>query len=273
MILKIYLFKLHQNNMAIAFLLNTQSEIFKSKRTAAFWLTIVGAVIIPLVLTIGYNIYPKEFANEFKPDAWATHLNNVWQGAAALLLPLYVILVTSLMVQIEYRNNTWKQVYASPRTYADVFFSKFLVINLMIIACFVLFNLFIILSGYISGILHPESYNFTKEPIPLVKMVKISSKLYLSVLAISAIQYWLSLRFKNFIASIGIGAALFIIGLVLIEWPKNIYYPYVYTALTYFKDLRKGNTVTSNHEIYSLIWFGGVLLLSFLDTVNRKERG
>lgn len=273
MILKIYLFKLHPNNMTIAFFLNTKSEILKSKRTLAFWLTILGAVVIPLVLSLAYNIYAKEFAKDFKVDPWSTHMNNVWQAAAALLLPMYVILVTSLIVQIEYRNNTWKQVYASPRTYADVYFSKFLVINMMIISCFILFNLLIILSGFIAGLIHPDVYSFNREPIPFAKMFRFSAKLYMSILAISAIQYWLSLRFRNFIAAIGIGLGLFITGLLIIEWPKSIYYPYVYTGLTYFNDLRKGITSTSKHEIYSLIWFGVVLLLGFLDTVKRKERG
>jgi hypothetical protein len=259
--------------MAIAFLLNTKSEIFKTKRTLAFWLTIIGAVVIPLVLSLGYNIYAKEFAEDLKLDPWSKHMNNVWQGAAALLLPMYVILVTSLVVQIEYRNNTWKQVYASPRTYADVYFSKFLVINMMIISCFILFNLLIILSGYITGLIHPDVFSFNREPIPLAKMFRFSAKLYMSILAISAIQYWLSLRFKNFIAAIGIGLALFIAGLLVIEWPKSVYNPYVYTALTYFKDLRKGITGTSEHELYSLIWFGAVLILGFVDTVKRKERG
>lgn len=259
--------------MAIAFFLNTKSEILKSKRTLAFWLTIIGAVVIPLVLSLGYNIYAKEFAQDLKVDPWVKHMDNVWQGAAALLLPMYVILVTSLIVQIEYRNNTWKQVYASPRTYADVYFSKFLVINLMIISCFLFFNLLIILSGYITGLIHPDEYSFTREPIPFAKMFRLSSKLYISILAMSAIQYWLSLRFKNFIAAIGIGLGLFITGIFLIEWPKAIYYPYAYTALTYFKDLRKDPAGTSRLEIYSLIWFAVVLMLGFLDTVKRKERG
>lgn len=128
-----------------------------------------------------------------------------------------------------------------------------------------------IFSGYITGLTHPDVLSFNREPISLAIMFSFSTKLYISILAISAIQYWLSLRFKNFIAAIGIGLGLFIAGLLLMEWPKTIYYPYSYTGLTYFKDLRKGITGTSKHEIYSLFWFGVVLMLGFVDTVKRRE--
>jgi hypothetical protein len=259
--------------MSATFLINTKAEVFKTRRTAAFWLTIAGAFFIPVLYTVAYIAKPDVFGPELSKNTWITHIERSWQAAAAFLLPMYVILLTSLMVQIEYRNNTWKQVYASPRSYADVYFSKFLVIQLMILSCFFLFDLGIVMSGYIAELAHPKVYKFDETEFPLQRLAYRSSKLYMSILAITAIQYWMSLRIKNYIAPLGIGMVLLIGGLIAFEWDKIIYFPYAYTALTYFKDQAKAGSTPNSHELYSLFWFTGVLLLGFWDTVKRKERG
>jgi hypothetical protein len=98
-----------------------------------------------------------------------------------------------------------------------------------------------------------------------------TGKQYIAVLAMTAIQYWMSLRMRNYIAPLGIGLALIIIGIIILPWSKVIYFPYAYTAVTFFKN--KGSNGLADHEIYSLVWFGVVLSLAFWDTVNRKERG
>ncbi|WP_315817522.1 hypothetical protein [Paraflavitalea speifideaquila] len=64
--------------------------------------------------------------------------------------------------------------------------------------------------------------------------------MYVSILAVTVIQYWISLRLKNYIAPVGIGLALLITGLVVIQWEHIRYYPFAYTMLTYFTDLNKG---------------------------------
>ena len=259
--------------MAATFLMNTSAEILKTRKTAAFWLTIIGAFFIPFVLTLTYLFRPDVFGPMYAKQPWLAHIARSWEAAAAFLIPMYVILVTSLMVQIEYRNNTWKQVYASPRSYADIYFSKMLVIQLMILACFLLYNVGILSSAYIAELVHPSVYKFDEVSIPVERMWTITSKLYISTLAITAIQYWVSLRVKNYIAPLGIGLALLIVGLMAIQWDKIIYYPFAYTALSYFKNIDEPTKGIQNLEFYSLTWFAVVLMLGFWDTVKRKERG
>lgn len=101
-------------------------------------------------------------------------------------------------------------------------------------------------------------------------MLFVSARMYVALLAMTVIQYWLSLRLRNYIAPVGIGLALLITGIMIMKWEKIFYYPYAYTALTYFRELNQGSM---KHLHYSYIWFAGVLLLSFWDTVQRKERG
>lgn len=50
-----------------------------------------------------------------------------------VFLPLFVILLCTLLPQIEYRNNTWKQVFDSSQTKEAVFLARFLNINRLIL--------------------------------------------------------------------------------------------------------------------------------------------
>lgn len=252
------------------FLINTKTELWKCRRTAAYWITIAGSVFIPLVIMTTYIARPDQFAPRFEHDGWLKHINNTWKSAAAFLLPMFVIMVSSLVVQIEYRNNTWKQVYASPRSLADIFFSKFVIIHLLIISCFVLFALFTLVAAYIANLAHAR-YPFLSTPVPWKSLLMLISKQYIAILAMTSFQYWLSLRIRNYIAPMGIGLALLITGLIILDWEKIIYYPYAYTAVTFFRD--KGSNGIANHEIYSLVWFVVILALAFWDTVYRKEKG
>jgi hypothetical protein len=87
----------------------------------------------------------------------------------------------------------------------------------------------------------------------------------------TSIQYWLSLRMRNYIGPLGIGLALVIIGIMILKWSKVIYYPYAYTAVTFFRTPESNGL--AKHEVYSLVWFAVVLVLAFFDTARRKERG
>lgn len=259
--------------MTVSFFTNTKSEWLKTKRTAAMWLTLAGATFIPILFSLIYLFKPDHFIKELAADPWRFHIFQSWQAASVFLLPMYVILTTSLIVQIEYRNNTWKQLYCSPRSYADIYFSKFIVVQAMILSCFILFTIFLVLSGYFTSLLNAQ-YHFTQNAIPWRRLLLLSVKLYISSLAITSIQYWLSLRLKNYITPLGIGLALLITGIILLRWEKIYYYPYAYTALTFFRGNNpEANPGLGKNEWFSIGWFGLILLLGFIDTIRKKEHG
>jgi hypothetical protein len=258
--------------MVASFVSNTKAEFLKSKRTAAFWLTIVGAAFVPVINFIGLVARPDHFVRVFKDKPWQHIIGENWQAATLFILPMYVILVTSLVVQIEFRNNTWKQVYTLPRTLADIFFSRFIVIQALILLCFILFNASIILASYGANLVHKQ-YTFFDQAIPWKRLFLISVKTYFSVLAITSIQYWLSLRFRNFIIPMGIGLGLLITGLILHSWNRLYYYPYMYPAISFLPNFEKIPGFVFKAQLFNVIWFVTVLLIGFFDLVQRKEKG
>lgn len=258
--------------MVASFILNTKAEFLKSRRTAAFWLTVVGAAFVPIVSSIRLLARPDHFIPVFKKDPWQRIISDNWQAGSFFLLPMFVILVTSLVVQIEYKNNTWKQVYASPRSMADIFMSRFIVIHTLILLAFILFDAFIVVTA--CGVnLFQKGYHFFDNPVPWKTLFALTTKLYFSILAITSIQYWLSLRFRNFIIPVGIGLALLITGFMIHQWEQLYYYPYMYPLIFFVPDFQKKAGFINNTQVFDLIWFTVVLLIAFWDMATRREKG
>ena len=253
-------------------ILNTNAEFLKIRRTNAIWLTLAGAAFIPTVNFLKLVSRPDIFVPKTKADPWAFMLNDNWAPGATLFLPIYVILVISLVTQIEYTNNTWKQVYASPRSYADIYFSKFFVMSSLVLLWIVLLSFFIIAAGYVVETAN-SNYVFTGHRIPWKQLSTIAIKMFASILGIAALQYWLSLWFKSFVIPIGIGMALLTGGFMIRQWEYISYYPYMQSMLVYFPNpgMEDGplNKAILNSVVESVI----VLGLGFYHICIRKEKG
>lgn len=264
----------------MSFIASTEAELLKTKRSAAFWLSIVGAALIPFVLFLVYFFKPEGAIRNLKLSPWEIHFAMGCQIMNSFLFPMYIILICTLIPQIEYRNNTWKQVFSSPQSYGTIYFSKFLSIHIMIVFFYFMFNIFMILSAVVANLLN-TGFNFFDQSIALGTLLKLNVKTYISILAISAIQYCLSLRFKNFITPVGVGLAL-LIGSVIalnLSWEHIDKMPYAYPVRTLdFMIETKSKMIQrryflENHEWNSIGYFIAFTAIGFLDMRYRKEKG
>ena len=111
--------------------ISLRSEILKTRRTAAFYLAFITGIfgmVICLLDFISDGIPPDSRAIVF--DVMMT---DKFQVSSFLMFPLFIILSCTLLPQIEYKNNAWKQVLASPQPKWMVFVSKFLTIQVLIV--------------------------------------------------------------------------------------------------------------------------------------------
>ena len=252
------------------FIYSLQSEWLKTKRSMSFWLSIIGGFFIPLIYLIGF-IYNHSSINKYDAEMniWITLFNRSWQNMAAFLLPMGVILASSLITQMEYKNNTWKQLHTTPQSFTTIYFAKLTVIILMTIQFFVFFNIGIILSGIIPCLIFDG--NFSIQPIPIIYFIKENAKYFISCLPIIALQYLISLRFKNFLIPIGIGLFALIGTLIAFSW-KHIYLsPFSYGIL----NLSKGKEIPIHLSIYwlALIYFSIIMTISYYMYIFKKEKG
>lgn len=207
------------------------------------------------------------------PQFWEKIFSNCWQLMSLLLLPMGVILATSLITQLEFRNNTWKQLHTTPQHLTIIFATKLAVILIMLLQLFLLFNIGIYLAGvvphFLFGIAVPQ------QAFPLDFFLKKNALFFIDCLPIVALQYLISLQFKNFLVPLSVGIGMLIASLMAVEWQHGYIVPYTYCPLNFFS-LRNTETSISqnvNIHIWALGYFALFTIISYTLYVMQKEKG
>jgi hypothetical protein len=254
--------------------ISLRSEFTKTKRSPIWILTFVAALLAPALMLLAISEthdggQPSDDIRRMAKGAWDYYY---YQGTGILsfvFLPMFVILTSTLLPQIEYRNHTWKQVLASPLSYGKLYISKFLIFQLVIIVFMIASIAFIALSGVISAILNPK-FNFYAHPLDWGKMLLAISKAYVATLGLSAIQFWMGLRFKSFLIPMGVGVTCFILGMInMVGYPviDAAKFPFNYSGFIYIKE-----SALKVQEVLwlSMAYMAGVLIIGFLDFRYKK---
>ena len=260
--------------MTFTFIHSIQSELLKTKRSVALWLTVIGGFFIPAIrlyysLT-HHNPDPKKVIGEI----WVKHFMLNWQYMAYLLLPMGVILASSLITQIEYRNNTWKQLHTTPQPLTIIFFTKIIVILILLLQFFVFFNIGVLLSGFILGIVYND-LPFLNQEIPILLFFVLNIKLFIGCLPVIGLQYLLSLYFKNYLVPIGTGLLFFIGSLIGARWEYAFLLCYNYCGVIFDSISMRTSPVAVkfNVYLYSICFFLIFTFISYMLYLTKKEKG
>jgi hypothetical protein len=252
-------------------LTSLRCEILKTKRTASFYLTIVAAGFAPLMTLLDIMIGEGIPASERKTFLNALFLDK-FQMAGLLAFPIFLILICTLLPQTEYKNNTWKQVLTSPQSKWNVFVVKFINIQLLAFAFFVINLVFTFICAIVVHFKNPSLALFN-QPVHAYDIAMLRINTYVVLLSLCAIQYWLGLRFKNFIIPIAIGVALYFAGTLLVMQlqQKNILYlPY---TMFLYNGLPEYTPYVSGLNWYSLAYTLVFLAIGFLSFRKKKMIG
>jgi hypothetical protein len=261
--------------MNIALVDAFRSEWLKKKNSLAVWLVLCGSLFTPAIVTVARLVQHDRLAalyaaNDFWPSLW----RSSWESMAIFFLPLCAILATSLLTQIEYRNNAWKQVHTLPLSLAHVFFSKLAVVFVMLGQFFVLFNVGIWLSGIVPYVLLP-GVPFPPEPIPLADFIRQDAMYFVDCLPIVALQYALGLRFGNFLVSVGIGFLAWVGALAALSWKYGYLVPYTYVMLDYLRRLPASKAVIPDADIhlFAIGYFLAFIAIGYGMFVSQRQKG
>lgn len=252
-------------NLAISL----QSEIAKTKRTAAVYFTLIGAGVVPFIFLVNAisDGLPEEASKNKGALATMFKMSSEMTGLA--IFPLFVVLVCTLLPQIEYRNNTWKQVLTSPQTKLNVFIAKFLNIQLLMLTFLVASHFFMWVAVIAIHFIIPKM-DLLHQPLNGYKILLNNINSYLTILAVSAIQFWIGLRFKNFLVPIAIGLVLWITGMLMkYEYHSHsaVYFPYSFHTFAFHA---KSKSQLEQVEWTSLGVAVFFLLLGFMDFRRRR---
>lgn len=257
------------------FIHSFQSEWLKKKRSLASWIVIVGGFFTPIIIIIARLVQHNKLMPIYTDaDFWKLLWKNSWESMAIFLLPLGVILSTSLITQIEYKNNTWKQLHTLPLKLTTIFYAKLSVIIIMMLQFFIFFNIGIYLSALIPYLLI-SGVPYPKTPIPLDFFLKENILYFIDCLPIIALQYLLALKFKNFLVSVGVGFVLWVGALASLPWKFGFIVPYTYCTFNYLKDSKGGKVVlpTVNIHYFAIFYFVIFTVLSYILYITKNEKG
>lgn len=248
-----------------------QSEWIKKRRSAASWLTLVGGLFVPAILTCVRLIqHTKTLQINSSDEVWNTLFNQCWQFMAILLLPMGIILAASLITQIEFRNNTWKQLHTTPQSLSTIFWAKLCVVVIMLIQFFVLLNVGIFISGILPALVY-QDVPFPRQDFPWLYFLQDNSKFFIECLPILAIQYMLSLHIRNFMIPIGIGIALLLASMIALSWKYGYVLPYTYCSLQY---MANDSRIDSSVNIYAwaISYFTVFTLINYVLYLNNGQK-
>jgi hypothetical protein len=244
------------------------SEILKTKRTAAFYLTLISAAPIPAIFLLNVLTGGSDLKTISKDP-----INVIFEIGAerngVLFFPMFVILICTMLPQIEYRNHTWKQVFAAPITKGNLFLAKLLNMNLLILLFLISSIVFMLVAVVVTHIAHP-SLNILNHPFNASKLLVRTVNTYVTMLAICSMQFWLGLRFRNFIAPVGIGIALWFTGMMMMfEFKSSMveFFPYAFYLFPYMQEHQlKMPQVALISAGYAIVF----LSLAFVDFKSKK---
>ncbi|MCY0991007.1 ABC transporter permease [Nannocystis sp. ILAH1] len=250
-------------------------EWLKKRRSLGAWLVVAGAFFTPGIVTLARLIRREHLPTLYAaPEFWTSLWRSSWESMAVFFVPMAAILTTSLVVQIEVRNNCWKQVHALPLEPHTIFLAKFAVIVLMLVQFFLLFDLGIYLSALlpwllVAGVPYPQA------SLPLGTFVGDTALYFVDCLPIVAAQYLMSLRFANFLAPIGIGFLAWVGALGVLSWQHANLVPYAYTMLDYLGDNPAARTTapTSGLQLFALAWFVLLTVAGYVLFATRTHKG
>jgi len=250
----------------MSILVSVRSETVKLKRTLCIYICLAAAVFGPFMTFIeNLDVGP----NSKLGVSWTEYFMEGHETLSFALLPLYVILTCTLLLQIEYRDNTWKQLISSPQKLLHIFLSKFIVFQLTILAFMVGHLIFQGIAAWITEMIRSDLYD---GKFDIRKILIANTQVYILVLGMTAIQYRLAFRFKSFIASLAIGFALWFTGALIafeFKWGMVEYYPYAFTLLGAWQKY-KANVVT--YQWYSIITALVFLGIGYAEFSRKKIR-
>ncbi len=176
------------------------AESLKLKRTLALRL----AVGTPLaVVLLNFFIYSQGGGGDApggNPLIGFAQINfTMW---TILVLPLYAALAAALVAAIDHQHDGWKQMLSLPISPASVFAAKWIATTGIVLLSATVFALAITITAELLRLIHP-AFRSTSLPIALVTLRSLQT--FGAACLLVSIHCWVSLRWRNFVAGLGLG--------------------------------------------------------------------
>ena len=250
------------------------ADVLKLRRTAALRLTLLSG-LFPVLIAFLIFFFKGDIIMKAGGSPWPRFIMAGWQTAGTLLLPLFVVLLASLVVHVETKATAWKHLYAQPVGRGAIFSSKLLLLLALNAVALLLFVVLLLGAGLLLGVLRPK-LGFQLHAVPLSPVLWMLARTYVATLGLLAVQYVVSLLWRSFVVPVGVGMGAVVATIALLSWEHVDKIPYAAPLGTSASlQMTKAGALETVHELmkhewYSLGWFAGVLLVGYVLLYRRN---
>jgi hypothetical protein len=232
----------------------------------AVWLVVLMPTVI-IVSMVFYIVSKADSTTEnFSGNPWINILGSSCLVFFSMLYPLILAVFGQAMSDLEYKNNTWKQLFTLPVQRSKIFCVKILYLTeIVFLSLFTAYTVFL-LSGYMLSYILPH-YGFQDYDVRIL-VLTFFGKCLIGSLAIIYIQFMLSLLFKKFVLPIGIACFFLVLSLFLFQSKYIDFIPYISLYLSHeqfssetLNVLIKSDYINIGYIALSLVGLFGKLVL------------
>ena len=205
-----------------------RAEHLKLKRSLALWL----AAVAQLVVVVIQFVIVLDRGSTFLDSADSPWL---WYGRQTiifwsfLMLPLFITLETALIAGLEHSGNNWKHLFVQPVSRGAIYAGKLASGMVLIAISQVFLFLYILLSGWLLGLLKPD-VGF-KTAAPAGEILGCAGIAYLGSWLLICLHTYVGVRWKNFVVAMGFGIAMTVAGFLILNSRLANFYPWALPGL------------------------------------------
>lgn len=216
------------NNITSSFFASVKAETLKLKRTIILWISLAGGVFIAVLLFSAYYFEWERFVPMPNTNPWTSYMTLSFTNISIFSLPLFIVILTSAMANIEHGSNTWKFLYVLPIPKWNFYFAKLAVILMLLAITYLTFLVTTLGCGYLLGTLRPD-LEFNQYSPNVLSILSIVCHSFIAALAFVGLQYWLSIRWKSYIVPVSIGLMGMITAIIVTGKTKAaLFFPYAF---------------------------------------------
>ena len=249
------------------------SEWLKTRRSLASWLVVVGGLFTPVIIFLVRMRHPEALPKLYRTSSfWQNLWNQSWESMAMFMFPMGIIMATGLLTQLEFKNNTWKQLHTTPQRLSLIYAMKLFIVLLLLVQVFLAFNACLYFFSVLP-ILLVKDVAYPAATLDWMLFLRGNISYFIDCLPIVGLQFLLGMHFKNFLVPFGLGFLLWIVSLTGMTWEHNYTLPYAYTMLDYL--VNTGRKIPVNADIHALavLYFTVFVAVGYGMYIGKNEKG
>lgn len=145
------------------------------------------------------------------------------------MLPLFITLETALIGGLEHSGNNWKHLFAQPVPRSTIYTAKLASGMALIGISQLMLFLYILLSGWLLGILKPEA-GLGAAP-PAGDILGYAAIAYAASWLLISLHTYVGIRWKNFVVAMSFGIAMTVAGFLILNSRLANFYPWALPGL------------------------------------------